>query len=72
MKFNWFGIKRKPTVDLPMREVSTNEPIDNEVSATMDYIEVELSDCEYGCKIYENQKTGERVLAHNSTYGCNK
>lgn len=32
--------------------------------------EVELSDCEYGCKIYVNQRTGHRVLAHNSAYGC--
>lgn len=34
--------------------------------------EVMIGDCRSGCKIYMNDETGERVLAHNSTYGCNK
>lgn len=55
-----------------IREVSVHEPIDHDTKASMNYVEVELSNCEFGCKIYENKVTGERVLAHNSTYGCKK
>ena len=32
--------------------------------------EVELGDCDHGCKVYEHKRTGRRVLMHNSTYGC--
>jgi isopentenyldiphosphate isomerase len=28
--------------------------------------------CGYGCKIYINEVTGKKVLAHNSNYGCRK
>ena len=37
-----------------------------------DYLwrEVEISDCKYGCKIYESERTGRRALAHNAAYGC--
>lgn len=34
--------------------------------------EVMISDCRSGCKIYMNDTTRERVVAHNSTYGCSK
>lgn len=37
------------------------------------WIEVEIqNDCGYGCKIYQNNKTGRRALAHNSAYGCKR
>lgn len=33
--------------------------------------EVEIDNsCGHGCKIYQSSKTGRRVLAHNSAYGC--
>lgn len=31
-----------------------------------------ISDCEYGCKVYEDPATGTMVLHHNGTYGCRK
>ena len=37
------------------------------------WIEVEIqNDCGYGCKIYQHNRTGRRVLAHNSSYGCKR
>lgn len=30
------------------------------------------NECGYGCKIYEHQRTGRRILWHNSTYGCRR
>ena len=34
--------------------------------------EVAISDCEHGCKIYEDPISGVQVLHHNGTYGCRK
>jgi hypothetical protein len=36
------------------------------------WTEFAMSDCTYGCKVYQNDVTGERVVAHNSAYGCKK
>ena len=53
-------------------EIGINENLYTErFNATYDrYEEVELSNCKFGCKIYENSRNGRRVLAHNSIYGC--
>lgn len=47
---------------------------DRDVNPNYDrYREVEIDNtCGYGCKIYENETNGQRVLAHNSAYGCRK
>ena len=31
-----------------------------------------MGDCEYGCKVYVEQSTGQRALAHAAAYGCRK
>ena len=33
------------------------------------WTEVALSDCEYGCKVYEDQR-GRREVQHHGVYGC--
>lgn len=37
-----------------------------------DWREDAIGSCGFGCKIYRNTKTDERVLAHSSAYGCRK
>lgn len=54
------------------REISSHEAISKNVNDVLKWHEAEISKCEYGCKIYEHEKTGVRVLAHNSAYGCKK
>lgn len=54
------------------RQVGTREPLDPDIKEGLKYREVGISNaCGFGCKIYEHRETGERVLAHNSSYGCN-
>lgn len=53
-------------------EVSTKEPLHPDPLIAARMLEVELSNCEFGCKIYADPKSSVRVLAHNSTYGCSK
>ena len=37
------------------------------------YREYEIDNtCGFGCKIYINEVTGRKVLAHNSAYGCKR
>lgn len=54
------------------REVGFRQPITENLTDLQLWSEVALSDCEYGCKIYVNDTTDERVLAHNNSYGCTK
>lgn len=49
-----------------MRVFSYNEPCPGV------WLEAGISDCEFGCKIYRNPHTEERVLMHNSNYGCHR
>lgn len=35
-------------------------------------IEVAISDCECGCKIYADPRSNMKVLAHSAVYGCRK
>lgn len=53
-------------------EVSHDEPLHDDLSITMRMREVELSNCEFGCKIYADPESELRVLAHNVVYGCRK
>lgn len=57
----------------PMREFSYNEalPLDAHGSLNV-WREVTISDCEFGCKVYQNRDTDEKVVAHNSNYGCKR
>lgn len=54
-------------------EVSHNEPLhpDPDICGRM-YEEQVSNTCKYGCKIYKDPFSSVRVLAHNSSYGCNK
>lgn len=53
-------------------EVGINEPIHPDIDITLRFIEVEMSDCKYGCKIYQDPISGVKVLAHFGVYGCTK
>ncbi len=62
----------KTNEEKPLREVSHDTSLYAWAPPGSVWTEIELSDCQYGCKIYENSVTGERALAHNSTHGCYK
>lgn len=51
-------------------ETGVTEPIHPDPAVAARFREAELSDCEFGCKIYADPKSSVRVLAHNSSYGC--
>lgn len=53
-------------------EVSCTEKLHPDPTVVARMIEVELSKCEFGCKIYADPRSQVRVLAHNSAYGCRK
>lgn len=53
-------------------EVGINEPLHPDLSIALRMNEFAMSDCEYGCKIYKDPRSGVKVLAHNRTYGCDK
>lgn len=54
------------------REASYNEPLSWKIGDISTFREAGFGDCGYGCKIYESDILGERVLAHNSAYGCRR
>jgi len=53
-------------------EVRTYEPLHPDPAVASRMVEIALSDCEFGCKIYGDPRSSVRVLAHNPTYGCTK
>lgn len=53
-------------------EVSGTEPLHPDPSVAARMREVELSNCEFGCKIYADPRSSVRVLAHNRNYNCPK
>lgn len=56
-------------------EVSHDQPVHPDPAVASTFYEVDIAmppDCYHGCKIYGNPKSNERVLAHNSAYGCRK
>jgi hypothetical protein len=55
----------------PTYETGTDEPIHPDFMVASRFIEVAMSDCEYGCKIYADPRSNVKVLGHNKTYGCN-
>ena len=54
----------------PTYETGTDEPIHPDVFVSSRFIEVAISDCQYGCKIYADPMSRVNVLGHNGTYGC--
>lgn len=36
----------------------------------LELVEVRMSDCEFGCKIWRRPCCGEELLIHSATYGC--
>jgi hypothetical protein len=53
-------------------EVGVNEQLHPDMFVAARMVEAEMSNCQYGCKIYQDPRSNVRVLAHNRTYGCNK
>lgn len=53
-------------------EVSSKEPLHPDPTVAARMIEVELSNCKFGCKIYADPLSSVRVLAHHNVYGCPK
>jgi len=53
-------------------EVSVGEVLHPDPTVVARMVEVAISRCEYGCKIYADPQSRVRVLAHNSAYGCRK
>lgn len=51
-------------------EAGTDEPIHPDPSICHRFIEVAMSTCEYGCKIYADPRSNVRVLKHYAGYGC--
>jgi hypothetical protein len=53
-------------------EVGTDEPPHPEMDIAARFVEVAMSDCKYGCKIYADPYSEVRVLVHSAVYGCRK
>lgn len=53
-------------------ETGTNEPLHPDPAIAARFIEVAMSNCEHGCKIYADPMSRVNVLGHNGTYGCKK
>lgn len=56
---------------LPAREIAP-QPVIVHVAPVVreSWREVALSDCNYGCKVYERAIDGARQVQHSRTYGC--
>lgn len=50
-----------------LAEYAHNEPVPDGT-----WVEFSMSDCPLGCKVYENRETSERIVMHNSNYGCRR
>lgn len=53
-------------------EVSIHERPHPDDSVVHRLVEVALSDCPHGCKIYGDPRSNLRVLAHSAIYGCRR
>jgi hypothetical protein len=51
-------------------EVGIDEPAHPDQDIAMRFVEVAMSDCKYGCKIYADPYSEVRVLVHSRVYGC--
>jgi hypothetical protein len=53
-------------------EVSGTQPLHPDPQVAARFREVDISNCEFGCKIYADPRSNVRVLAHHRVYGCRK
>jgi hypothetical protein len=53
-------------------EVGVDEPPHPDQDIAQRFVEVAMSDCKYGCKIYADPYSEVRVLVHSRVYGCRK
>jgi hypothetical protein len=53
-------------------EVGIDEPPHPDQDIAQRFVEVAMSDCKYGCKIYADPYSEVRVLVHSAVYGCRK
>lgn len=53
-------------------EVSHGQPLHPDWEVAIRLVEADLSNCEFGCKIYKDPRSSVRILAHNAIYGCRK
>lgn len=48
------------------------EPIHPDPNVALRFVEVAMSDCAFGCKIFADPLSSVKVLAHQPIYGCRK
>jgi hypothetical protein len=48
------------------------EPLHPDSTIVWRFVEVAMSDCPFGCKIYADPMSAVKVLAHNPLYGCRR
>lgn len=53
-----------------MLETGINQLAHPHPSIRSRLVEIAISDCPHGCKIYQDPKSKVKVLHHNGTYGC--
>jgi len=54
-------------------QTSIDEPPHPDPNVVARLVEAELSDCEFGCKIYQDTRNSNvRILVHSAVYGCRK
>lgn len=53
-------------------EVGTDEPPHPDMDIAARFVEVAISDCDYGCKVYADPYSEVRVLVHSQVYGCRR
>lgn len=53
-------------------ETGIDEPIHPDLAVSSRFIEVAMSDCEFGCKVYADPMSRVNVVGHYKVYGCNK
>jgi hypothetical protein len=53
-------------------EVGTDEPPHPDMDIAARFVEVAMSDCKYGCKVYADPYSEVRALVHSAVYGCRK
>lgn len=53
-------------------EVGIDEKVHPDENLAMRFVEVAMSRCECGCKIYADPYSAVRVLVHSRVYGCRK
>lgn len=51
-------------------ETGINEPLHPDFMVAARFIEVAISDCKAGCKIYADPRSNVKVLGHAKVYGC--